>query len=112
VWVRPRQGGVPTCGTRFRPRPSKRRAYRQQALSRAREPFSAIQKVQQRRAASLNNPVGTNQYRMRNLEAKRRRGLCIDDELKFVGQLHWQLCRLGTFEDLGNVACREAPELW
>src|SRR5262249_49798024 len=52
---------------------------------------------------SFDHLVGADEYRRRNVEAKRLRGLEIDDEIELGGLHHRQIGRLRTFENPADV---------
>src|SRR6516225_10866929 len=51
----------------------------------------------------LDHLVGARQHRDRYLKAKHPRGLQVDNQLVFVGQLHRQFCRLLALENAVDV---------
>src|SRR5215470_2886098 len=54
-------------------------------------------------ASLFDHLVGADEYRRRNVEAKRLRGLEIDDEIELGGLHHRQIGRLRTFENPADV---------
>ena len=54
--------------------------------------------------------VGYGEHAWRNGQAKKFRGLYIDDQLEFRGLRDWQVCRLFAFENAAHIdACLTIP---
>src|SRR5262245_50445695 len=60
-----------------------------------------------RRAASVDPIGGRREQCARNSETQSLRGLKVDDKLELTRTLNWQVCRLGTFENLPNIVAAQ-----
>src|SRR5262249_29801507 len=65
--------------------------------------MAAAIRLSQQHSCSFDHLVGVLQKWLRDSEAKRVRGLEIDNEFELARQLHWQIARLGALENPTGV---------
>jgi hypothetical protein len=65
----------------------------------------------QQTASLLDHLVGADEQRGRHREAGRFGSFHVDHQGEFGGPLHWQVGRLGAFEDLVDVVARTAHQI-